>query len=1364
MHNSNRVLLAMFTIVFILTSFDAAAITRTVTSSANAGAGTLRQAVLDASDNDVIVFDASISTITLTSEIQLNKTLTIEGPNADLLTISGGSTSRIFLVNGAGRTVTLRGMRLLNGRSQATPVFNAIVGGGAIYQTEGTLNIDECEFEGNVSDDGNGSTTFGYGGAIVSHSEINVSNTLFYNNSLNTSNAFGGGAVYVREKTVDHDATFNNCTFFSNSVTGGNGAALGGGMYVADNSSSGSSGPIVSIINCTFYDNNSDNNGEHLGLFSAGNLELNFSNNIFDQSATTGSDRSVECACGGGVSFDTEGGNIYWDSPDSEISTSGTNDLVSQGINGAGLTGTLGLNGGGLRTIAVSSSASLAVNNGISGGLILARDARDFTRTGDPDAGAFEFQGQFNALTLSPADDAIDVPEDSDLILNFEHNVDVSSGNITIHRASNGAILETISVSGAQVSGDGTRSITINPVSDLPSGTEIYVNYPANILTAPRDELITELTGSTSWSFTTTGLSVSLPVTALAFSTTDGGAQEGWNPGDASGLGNRFILRSNANPDRATANIDVLSGTFDVNGDPATPTSTIPAEMTIFTGFGNTSIIDGTTDHDPTYSTTASSTFNNVRISHRGPYARGANVSISTTAGGSIDAASTTVSVTLLLPKAVQLGLQTSNGNTSGPQTAGIGVSGFNGGVTTVLSGDNVNVDLSTFDAFNYITATGNQTFPIFFFTTGVSVSVDNPSVIVSNNTGFSFSPIKVTDSGSMTFISTLSTPTTAIVTFTNVGNSLQSTSVEITVLPAAQFLAVSDQNTGGVDQFNGGDLTIDNQEIVNFNFGTFSNSTTLQPTSATVYASNPDRYGSATMRILDSPFPSNPAVKPTLVGVGGAWAAGPIVTSTHAAVRLSSSNSIVSGVVQFAWFGSTPTTMTLRITSGAGAEEGLGSLVATEITVTINPSPPNRIAFSDNDATGQDGFNINDQGGLGNRFILQVGANANRESSDINSDLGTFSASGNPSAVTSPVTTEYSLFTGFGGASIASAGPTFVPGAATTSNTMRVRMNNAFARGANLGLAPISTTSGLSATQISVTILLPKATQIGLSSTNGNVNGPPGDFIGIDGFNGGVTSLPASTTVNITLSSYDNANYLTATGNNSFPIVFAPTTVTASVDNPNVTLGGTTSFNLSQIAASVSGLMTIDYNGSVATTAVITFTHGGSGDLGTTSVSIQLAPDMRARFMAVSDEDTGGVNQFNGGDLTVDNQEIVTFNFGTFSNSTTLQATSASAYAMNIDRYGSATMRILGSPFPSNPAVKPTIVGVGGAWAAGPSVSSTHAAIRLSSSNSIVGGVSDSVCLVGFDVDDNDITHHQRCRFRGGAWQFKRNRDHGNG
>ena len=70
-----------------------------VTSSDDSGPGTLRQAIHDVCSGGTITFSPSLpeDTITLAgSELLIDKSLTINGPGADLLSISGDGKSRVF--------------------------------------------------------------------------------------------------------------------------------------------------------------------------------------------------------------------------------------------------------------------------------------------------------------------------------------------------------------------------------------------------------------------------------------------------------------------------------------------------------------------------------------------------------------------------------------------------------------------------------------------------------------------------------------------------------------------------------------------------------------------------------------------------------------------------------------------------------------------------------------------------------------------------------------------------------------------------------------------------------------------------------------------------------------------------------------------------------------------------------------------------------------------------------------------------------------------------------------------------------------------------------------------------------------------
>ena len=118
--------------------------------------GSLRQAVLDANaaaGDDVIEFSSLFNTpqtITLTSGeivVAANGSLTINGPGADKLTISGNSQSRI-LSSGANVVVNINSLRFTAGNGVGAVNTGR---GGAIYNVGGTMVITNSIITGNTA-------------------------------------------------------------------------------------------------------------------------------------------------------------------------------------------------------------------------------------------------------------------------------------------------------------------------------------------------------------------------------------------------------------------------------------------------------------------------------------------------------------------------------------------------------------------------------------------------------------------------------------------------------------------------------------------------------------------------------------------------------------------------------------------------------------------------------------------------------------------------------------------------------------------------------------------------------------------------------------------------------------------------------------------------------------------------------------------------------------------------------------------------------------------------------------------------------------------------------------------------------------
>jgi hypothetical protein len=122
---------------------SAQAATLTVINTNDSGAGSLRQAIADATDGDTITFDSTLAGSTITSwEYVLHKDLSINGDlnsdGAPDVTVSGNNTGRVFSVL-VGTVASLEGLVITDGRAQD--------GGG--IRNEGTLTLTNTTVSGN---------------------------------------------------------------------------------------------------------------------------------------------------------------------------------------------------------------------------------------------------------------------------------------------------------------------------------------------------------------------------------------------------------------------------------------------------------------------------------------------------------------------------------------------------------------------------------------------------------------------------------------------------------------------------------------------------------------------------------------------------------------------------------------------------------------------------------------------------------------------------------------------------------------------------------------------------------------------------------------------------------------------------------------------------------------------------------------------------------------------------------------------------------------------------------------------------------------------------------------------------------------
>ena len=244
-----------------------------VTSAADAGAGTLRDAVATAAacPGLAVTFAPAISLITLTSgELPLSSAITITGPGPGTLAVSGNHASRVFNVSAGASAVSISGMTIKDGKPVggttggggilvnngasvgAVNLSNCVLSGndaslagnplgGAIDNEGGTVTIDHCSVVNNVSTfRGGGIQNQGFG-------SMTITNSTLAGNTAGTT-GIGGGIRSLLNLTLTNDTIFGNSAQSAGNVSRSGGTITFGNTIIAGGFlvGSGGTGPDIS--------------------------------------------------------------------------------------------------------------------------------------------------------------------------------------------------------------------------------------------------------------------------------------------------------------------------------------------------------------------------------------------------------------------------------------------------------------------------------------------------------------------------------------------------------------------------------------------------------------------------------------------------------------------------------------------------------------------------------------------------------------------------------------------------------------------------------------------------------------------------------------------------------------------------------------------------------------------------------------------------------------------------------------------------------------------------------------------------------------------------------------------------------------
>jgi predicted outer membrane repeat protein len=308
-------------------------------------------------NNSVIQFAPNVTgTITTTlqsSGMNVVSPMTIKGPGARLLTISGASAGRIF--NVASEGVVISGLTIADGHLDGN-------GGGIL--NSGNLTMRDCTLSNNkaVNNDG---------GAIYSTGTLTLDSCTVVGN---LSAGLGAG--------VDNEAgsvTLDNCTFTANESASGAGLTSGG---------------TTTIRSSTFFANFASTSGSQNG---GGVLLMNGTADIMNTIIANNTAAMWPDLSEGSASL-TADYDLIRDTTGWNPAAQGTHNIV--GVDPMVAAAGLANNGGATDTIGLKQT-SPAINAG-SAAIAPPTDQRGFPRVGRPDIGAFEFGSAAPKPTPTP--------------------------------------------------------------------------------------------------------------------------------------------------------------------------------------------------------------------------------------------------------------------------------------------------------------------------------------------------------------------------------------------------------------------------------------------------------------------------------------------------------------------------------------------------------------------------------------------------------------------------------------------------------------------------------------------------------------------------------------------------------------------------------------------------------------------------------------------------------------------------------------------------------------------------------------------------------------------------------------------------
>ncbi len=162
--------------------------------------------------------------------------------------------------------------------------------------------------------------------------------------------------------------------------------------------------------------------------------------------------------------------------------------------------------------VTIDPTGELAEKTGyyilIDNGAITDQSANANAYAGITDKTLWNFTTEDNTgpsiVSMTPADNAVNIAVNTSMTLTFDENVQEGTGNITLYRSDN-TLIEQMAVTGTRVTFNGTTGITIDPADNLAEKTVYYIKIDSAAIVdqSSNQNAFAGIKNAATWNFTT---------------------------------------------------------------------------------------------------------------------------------------------------------------------------------------------------------------------------------------------------------------------------------------------------------------------------------------------------------------------------------------------------------------------------------------------------------------------------------------------------------------------------------------------------------------------------------------------------------------------------------------------------------------------------------------------------------------------------------------------------------------------------------------------------------------------------------------------------------------------------------------------